>query len=119
MTKDWTPQPRVQEDVISQWPAQALAATLGAPAPETGDTLPPGWHWSYFLEAVAPDQIGIDGHPRRGDFLPPIEHLPRRMYAGGKLRWFRGRYGLARRPRGLPRSRAWKKRPGGPGRSFS
>ena len=88
MTKDWTPQPRVQEDVITRWPAQALAATLDAPAPEPGDPLPPGWHWSYFLEAVAPEQIGIDGPPRRGDFLPPIDHLPRRMYAGGKLRWF-------------------------------
>lgn len=88
MTKDWTPQPRVQEDVINPWPAQALAATLGAPAPGPGDPLPPGWHWSYFLEAAAPDQIGVDGHPRRGDFLPPIDHLPRRMYAGGRLRWF-------------------------------
>ncbi len=87
MTKNRKPQPRIQEDDIAIWPARALAATLDAPAPEPGDALPPGWHWSYFLEAVPPDRIGADGHPRRGDFLPPIDHLPRRMYAGGQLRW--------------------------------
>ncbi len=87
MLKDWKRQTRSQEDEIAIWPARALAATLDAPAPEAGDVLPPGWHWSYFLEAVPPGRIGIDGHPRRGDFLPPIDHLPRRMYAGGQLRW--------------------------------
>jgi 3-methylfumaryl-CoA hydratase len=43
-------------------------------------------HWAFFL-AVAPDsQIGEDGHPRRGDFLPPIT-LPRRMFAGAAVRF--------------------------------
>nr|WP_281365619.1 MaoC family dehydratase N-terminal domain-containing protein [Nocardioides panzhihuensis] len=28
--------------------------------------------------------VGVDGHPRRGDFLPPID-LPRRMFAGGEV----------------------------------
>ncbi|MGU3628374.1 FAS1-like dehydratase domain-containing protein, partial [Comamonas sp. C24C] len=31
-------------------------------------------------------EIGPDGHPRRGGFLPPVP-LPRRMWAGGRLRW--------------------------------
>jgi 3-methylfumaryl-CoA hydratase len=31
------------------------------------------------------DQLGEDGHPRRGDFLPPVP-LPRRMWAGGSVR---------------------------------
>lgn len=30
------------------------------------------------------DQITSDGHPQRGDFLPPV-HLPRRMWAGGEV----------------------------------
>ena len=33
--------------------------------------------------SVPPDEIGIDGHPSRGDFMPPIP-LKRRMFAGGE-----------------------------------
>jgi 3-methylfumaryl-CoA hydratase len=33
--------------------------------------------------------IGADGHARRGGFLPPVP-LPRRMWAGGRLRWVQG-----------------------------
>lgn len=49
---------------------------------------PPLAHWAYFLEAVARDRLGEDGHPLRGDFLPAI-HLPRRMFAAASLRFHR------------------------------
>jgi 3-methylfumaryl-CoA hydratase len=32
--------------------------------------------------------LGVDGHPKRGGFLPPIS-LPRRMWAGGRLTYHR------------------------------
>jgi 3-methylfumaryl-CoA hydratase len=32
------------------------------------------------------DQLGPDGHPTRGGFLPPVP-LPRRMWAGGELQF--------------------------------
>jgi 3-methylfumaryl-CoA hydratase len=32
--------------------------------------------------------LNIDGHPRRGDFLPPVR-LPRRMFAGSALKFIR------------------------------
>lgn len=86
VTDGWTPRTEVREDRVAAWPARALAATLGCEAPAEGDPLPPGWHWPYFLEAAPPERIGSDGHPVRGDFLPPVP-LPRRMYAGGRLRW--------------------------------
>jgi 3-methylfumaryl-CoA hydratase len=41
-------------------------------------------HWAYFLETVAPDAIGPDGHPRRGGLLPPVR-LPRRMFAAAVI----------------------------------
>ncbi|RSB97353.1 acyl-CoA dehydrogenase [Bordetella bronchiseptica] len=50
--------------------------------------LPPLWHWLYFLPGERQSNIGPDGHPRRGGFLPPIA-LPRRMWAGGRLRFLR------------------------------
>jgi 3-methylfumaryl-CoA hydratase len=49
-----------------------------------GDCLPPLWHWIYFLEGLPPGQLGNDGHPARGGFLPPVP-LPNRMWAGGRL----------------------------------
>ena len=67
-------------------PLAALAATLDRddPAPVAGAPVPPLWHWLYFLPLARQSEIGPDGHPRRGGFLPPVA-LPRRMWAGGRL----------------------------------
>jgi 3-methylfumaryl-CoA hydratase len=65
--------------------ANALAATLDRPAAfESGSSLPPLWHWAYFWHAAPQAELGPDGHPQRGGFLPPVP-LPRRMWAGGRL----------------------------------
>ena len=57
-------------------------------ATEAGDDLPPLWHWFYFLGTAPQARLGVDGHPERGGFMPPIE-LPRRMFAGSRLRFHR------------------------------
>src|ERR1700679_2887164 len=49
-------------------------------------------HWAYFNDAVAPAELGSDGHPKRGRFLPPVE-LPRRMFASATFT-FAGRLSL-------------------------
>ena len=85
MTNDWTAWENRTEtvaDVVAPTPARAFAATLGRTAPD--GALPPLWHWLYFLPLAPASEIGPDGHPRRGGFLPPIT-LPRRMSAGGRL----------------------------------
>ena len=51
-----------------------------------GASVPPLAHWLYFLPSALQGEIGADGHPRRGGFLPPVS-LPRRMWAGGRLRF--------------------------------
>jgi len=77
------------EDVIDPRPARYLAATLGRKVPlEDGDALPPLWHWAYFVDARPPSELGRDGHPARGGFLPPVA-LPRRMWAGGRFTFAR------------------------------
>ncbi|MDB5904790.1 MAG: hypothetical protein JWM26_3668 [Betaproteobacteria bacterium] len=60
-----------------------LASTLDRddPMPKFGDPLPIGWQSILFPRVVRHSQIGADGHPQRGDFLPPVP-LPRRMFAG-------------------------------------
>lgn len=83
---DWVGNRRGMTDVITPWPLAALGATLDRrdAEPRAGDVVPPGWHWLYFLETSPASELGPDGHPRRGDFLPPVE-LPRRMWAGGRI----------------------------------
>jgi len=62
---------------------EGFAATLGIDTP--AGEMPPLWHWMLFQDWKRPDGIGPDGHPKRGGFLPPVHHLPRRMWAGGRL----------------------------------
>lgn len=76
-------------DVATAWPIAAMSATLDrddAP-PNTGDAIPSGWHWQYFLETKRASDLAPEGLPRRGEFLPPVE-LPQRMWAGGRLEFF-------------------------------
>ena len=71
------------------WPPllRDLAAALDRPAPEA---LPPLRHRMPFQDWRLPGELGPDGHPRRGDFLPPVHDLPRRMGAGGRVRFHAG-----------------------------
>jgi 3-methylfumaryl-CoA hydratase len=78
----WRPEAVTDHDVLTEGPVAALAAVLDQPTPE--DTLPPLWHWLHFLEWPAQRQLGADGHPTDGVFLPPIPDR-RRMFAGGRF----------------------------------
>jgi len=77
---------RTQGGITSQSSA-LIHAVLGqskTPAPTHRDQLPPLWHWYAFPPTAAMEDLGTDGHPRVGDFMPPIR-LNRRMWAGGSL----------------------------------
>ena len=67
-------------------PARGLAATLNREdlSLDEGSPLPCGWHWLYFLPLARQSELGEDGHPKLGGFLPPIP-LPRRMWAAGNI----------------------------------
>ncbi|MBC7780911.1 MAG: MaoC family dehydratase N-terminal domain-containing protein [Proteobacteria bacterium] len=52
--------------------------------PRIGEPLPIGWHAFLFPRVVRHSEVGADGHPKRGDFLPPVP-LPRRMFAGKRV----------------------------------
>ncbi|MBK0399279.1 MaoC family dehydratase N-terminal domain-containing protein [Limibaculum sp. M0105] len=83
---DWVGRSRTETDPMSPWAANALVATLGLdrPAFAPGDALPPFWHWMYFLEARPRTELGPDGHPATGGFMPAVRQ-PRRMWAGGRV----------------------------------
>lgn len=70
--------------------ADVLSATLDRDDPPhaAGTPLSPAWHWLCFPEAVKLADTGPDGHPRTGGFMPPVP-LPRRMWAGNRMQFFR------------------------------
>ena len=64
---------------------ERLAATLDLPRSPAGGAIPLLWHWAFFPATVPTSDLGVDGHPR----LPAAgatQGLPRRMFAGGRVR---------------------------------
>jgi len=69
-------------------PAQLLRATLDRDSGgfEAGAPLPLLWHWLYFPPLIRQSRLGEDGHTRDSGLLPVVPFLPRRMWAGSRLR---------------------------------
>ncbi|MER5183339.1 MaoC family dehydratase N-terminal domain-containing protein [Streptomyces sp. NPDC002896] len=81
----WSPAPVTVRDLIAAAPVAALSAVLDqdTTVADDGQELPPLWHWLHFLEWPPQRELGADGHPAHGHFLPPIPDR-RRMFAGGR-----------------------------------
>jgi len=76
------------EQTISAEPLHRMAATLDQ-APKhivDGTVVPALWHWACFLNPIRASELGRDGHAAPGGFMPPVP-LPRRMWAGGQLKF--------------------------------
>jgi 3-methylfumaryl-CoA hydratase len=86
--RGWIGRTETARDVVSQHLATALHATLDLPgeAPLPGEPAALAIHWCLTPRIVASFMLGPDGHPPRGDFLPPVP-LPRRMSAGSAVRF--------------------------------
>jgi 3-methylfumaryl-CoA hydratase len=85
---EWIGRQRSHRSSLDPWPSSAFHASTGSLAePVTGE-LPLLWHWLYFLEAPQRSRQGEDGHPRKGDFFPPIDN-PRRMFVSARTRTHR------------------------------
>ena len=84
--QDWVGRAETAHDVAAAGPLARLAALLDhdGPPPWRPGEAPPLGHWLWFLPDARQRDIGPDGHPRRGGFLPPVE-LPRRMWAGSRI----------------------------------
>lgn len=80
----------VSTDVVTPGPANLLRLTFGRTEPElrSGDLLPPGWLCLYFLPKFRQDGLRADGSPLDAGVVPPMP-LPRRMFAGERLRFHR------------------------------
>lgn len=86
---DWIGRAESRPGELTPLLAGMLGAALGHDASgamphEAGAPLPPLWHWAAFPAFVPHADIGRDGHPKLGGFLPPVP-LERRMWAGGRV----------------------------------
>ncbi|MFN0304578.1 MAG: MaoC family dehydratase N-terminal domain-containing protein [Burkholderiales bacterium] len=84
----WIGRTEVRHDHVTVPMAERMAATLDRddPPPQLGDKLPIGWHSLLFPRIARRSMVGRDGHPKLGDFLPPMP-LPRRMFAGRRTQF--------------------------------
>lgn len=70
-------------DIAAHRHAHLLAALLDHDTPPwQPGAIPPLAHWLLFPPDVQQSAMGVDGHPARTD-----DSLPRRMWAGGRLRF--------------------------------
>ena len=87
--RQWIGRSTQASDTVTAQLVKGLRATLfmeiGEPKP--GDAAPWTVHWCLAQPVYPMSELGPDGHPSRGGFLPPVP-LPRRMWAGGELEFF-------------------------------
>jgi 3-methylfumaryl-CoA hydratase len=82
----WIGSAREVADEMSAPAARRMAAMLDQAPPDLspGAAVPPFWIAILFDDAQPQSRLGADGHPEKGEFLPPVP-LPRRMLAGRRL----------------------------------
>ncbi|MBV8393248.1 MAG: hypothetical protein JOY81_08695 [Alphaproteobacteria bacterium] len=85
--RPWIGRVRTTEDDVGLMAVRRAAGTFNLdPASFTrGSKLPPHWFTLFGVETVRQDEIGPDGHAKKGIVLPPIP-MPRRMGAGRRVR---------------------------------
>jgi len=81
--RTWIGKTESRTELLDRAALTRFAAAIGEPL-DVERVQPSLAHWAFFLPVAAADQIGPDGHPRRGGFLPPIS-LPRRMFAASDM----------------------------------
>ena len=84
--RQWIGRSMQASDIVTAQSVKELRATLflDIGEPKAGDAAPHTMHWCLAQPVAPASELGPDGHPARGGFLPPVP-LPRRMWAGGDL----------------------------------
>lgn len=85
----WVGRSETNTDFVTSQLAERLSATLESSRGAVfarGAELPQMWFSTLFPRVVPRSQLGRDGHPALGDFLPPVP-LPKRMFAGKRIQF--------------------------------
>ncbi|HEX4327137.1 MAG TPA: MaoC family dehydratase N-terminal domain-containing protein [Burkholderiales bacterium] len=88
MLQEWIGREETADDEVALAGSRRMAALLNQPAQEIkrGGKVPAHWYVMLFTPTAPQSGLGPDGHPAKGQFLPPVP-LPRRMFAGRRS-WF-------------------------------
>jgi len=81
--QSWVGRTETCEERLDAGALRRFAAALGESL-DVEQVQPSLAHWAFFLPVAPADAIGVDGHPKRGGFLPPV-NLPLRMFAGSEF----------------------------------
>lgn len=81
--RTWIGANETVEDYLAAATVARFQATLDGLV-DSPVTTQAGIHWCVALAVTGSPQLGVDGHPSRGGFLPPVP-LPRRMWASSKM----------------------------------
>jgi 3-methylfumaryl-CoA hydratase len=86
--ESWIGRTREDEDEVCVGAVRRFAAMLDQdPAHYVhGTELPESWYAILFGPVARQNELGPDGHPITGDFLPPL-HDTRRMFGGRRVRF--------------------------------
>ena len=88
----WVGRSESVEDIASGSAALGLSSVLDTPRDQgnsdsgTAALFPLG-HWLQFNPTAPMSDLGPDGHPKLGGFMPPLP-LPRRMWAGSNISFY-------------------------------
>jgi len=86
--QDWIGRTLVIDDEITLPAVRRIAAMddIDPTSFRRGDPIPFHWYSMFFTLNARQSMLGPDGHPKKGEFLPPIP-LPRRMFVGRKVQF--------------------------------
>lgn len=79
---DWIGRQQITPDTLTNALIARYHATIGDAGSMSSSPL--GIHWCLGTPTTPINELGIDGHPHKGGFLPPIP-LPRRMWAASEI----------------------------------
>ncbi|WP_022957334.1 hypothetical protein [Spongiibacter tropicus] len=83
--QSWVGKTERHEESLSIATLRRFAAATDANL-DVEQQLPALAHWAFFLPLAGSRNIGPDGHPKRGGFVPPVS-LPRRMFAAANMQF--------------------------------
>lgn len=87
--RTWIGRENKEGDCVTPELLKRFRATLDAPAPADDSAfthISHGIHWCLALPAAPRAALGVDGHPAKGGFLPPVP-LPARMWVASRVRF--------------------------------
>lgn len=81
--RQWVGRQETASDLITPCLVDQFLSTITTARQKQGQA-PFGIQWCMAPHAAPLDQLGHDGHPAKGDFLPPVPY-EQRMWAGGEV----------------------------------